>query len=183
MMVSRVAVVFVVSRRYCGSRIFFLLKRAFACTGPQAEHPPGCFRAAIAIFVATSHCRYVSSSPGAADIILGCMIDPILSHTREFYVLAFLHVGTAVNLGEKHETKRPRQHTTENAGETVYLLTPFVDGGELFDWVRNNGASTEDVVKPLFRQIVDGLRVREGAQRAIEPPNETNIYKRRFACF
>lgn len=42
----------------------------------------------------------------------------------------------------------------------MYLVTPFVDGGELFDWVKDNGASTEDVVKPLFRQLVDGLQVR-----------------------
>eukprot|EP00903_Cladosiphon_okamuranus_P018341 g16873.t1 len=43
-------------------------------------------------------------------------------------------------------------------GETVYLLTPFVDGGEMFDWIADDGASTEEVVKPLFRQIIDGLR-------------------------
>jgi len=41
----------------------------------------------------------------------------------------------------------------------VYLLTPFVDGGELFDWVYKNGAPTEDVVKPLFRQLVQAVRV------------------------
>lgn len=49
----------------------------------------------------------------------------------------------------------------------MYLLTPFVDGGELFDLMKV-GASTEEVVKPLFRQIVDGLRVRTTRQE----PNE-----------
>lgn len=47
----------------------------------------------------------------------------------------------------------------------MYLLTPFVDGGELFEWVKDNGASEEEVVKPLFRQIVDGLRVRQETPR------------------
>lgn len=61
-----------------------------------------------------------------------------------------------------HETAPPTTPTRsiKNAGDTVYLVTPFVDGGELFDWVKDNGASTEDVVKPLFRQLVDGLQVR-----------------------
>lgn len=41
----------------------------------------------------------------------------------------------------------------------MYLITPFVDD-ELFDWVVKRGASPARVVKPLFRQLVEGMRVR-----------------------
>ncbi|CAM9514750.1 unnamed protein product [Scytosiphon promiscuus] len=43
-------------------------------------------------------------------------------------------------------------------GLTLYVLTPFIDGGEMFDWVANTGASAEETVKPLFRQLLEGLR-------------------------
>ncbi|CAN0373473.1 unnamed protein product [Pylaiella littoralis] len=42
-------------------------------------------------------------------------------------------------------------------GATVYLITPFVDD-ELFYWVAKRGASPARVVKPLFRQLVEGMR-------------------------
>lgn len=80
---------------------------------------------------------------------------------------------------KKNTARNGPANTTGNAGDTVYLLTPFVDGGELFDWIRDNGASTEDAVKPLFRQIINGLRVRE-----IKPPlsetKETILFM--FSC-
>ncbi|CAM9474955.1 unnamed protein product [Scytosiphon promiscuus] len=48
-------------------------------------------------------------------------------------------------------------------GTNVYLATPFVGGeggGELFDWVAENQLSPapEAVIRPLFHQIVDGMR-------------------------
>lgn len=52
-----------------------------------------------------------------------------------------------------------------DAGKTIFLVTPFIDGGEMFDWVvRNAGSAAEEIVKPLFRQIVDGMRVRHAAK-------------------
>lgn len=45
-------------------------------------------------------------------------------------------------------------------GGTVYLLTPFIGGGELFTWIADDGGAEEEVVRPIFRQIVDGMRVR-----------------------
>lgn len=44
-------------------------------------------------------------------------------------------------------------------GKTVYLITPFVDGGELFDWIAESGSAPENVVRRMFRQIVDGMKV------------------------
>lgn len=41
----------------------------------------------------------------------------------------------------------------------MYVLTPFIDGGEMFDWVAETGASPEDRIRPLFRQLVEGMRV------------------------
>lgn len=45
------------------------------------------------------------------------------------------------------------------AGQTIYLITPFVDGGELFDWIADHGSAPENVVRTMFRQIVDGMKV------------------------
>lgn len=57
----------------------------------------------------------------------------------------------------------------------MYLLTPFVDGGELFDWVHEHGATTEDVVKPLFRQVVQAVRVGNNNSNSNKGMNPSRI--------
>lgn len=56
------------------------------------------------------------------------------------------------------------------SGTTVYLTTPFVGGeggGELFDWIADNHElpASEAVIRPLLHQVVDGMRVRQVAER------------------
>lgn len=48
------------------------------------------------------------------------------------------------------------------SGSTVYVLTPFITGGDLFGQVSEHGKMPKSVVKPLFRQVVEGMRVSEG---------------------
>ena len=45
----------------------------------------------------------------------------------------------------------------------MYLLTPFVDGGDVFEWIANskdpyNEART-NLIRRLFRQLMQGLKV------------------------
>ncbi|CAM9916422.1 unnamed protein product [Ascophyllum nodosum] len=46
--------------------------------------------------------------------------------------------------------------------DTVYLLTPFIDGGEMFAWViqENNrfGRRRMETVRKLFRQLAEGMK-------------------------
>ncbi|CAM9300834.1 unnamed protein product [Ascophyllum nodosum] len=54
-----------------------------------------------------------------------------------------------------------RQEAILEDGRVVYLVTPFVDGGELFDWVSEGGAynkGTTETVRQLFRQLVRGMQ-------------------------
>lgn len=46
------------------------------------------------------------------------------------------------------------------ADETsIFLVTPFIDGGEMFDWVQGAANPAREVdVRPLFRQIVEGMQ-------------------------
>lgn len=45
----------------------------------------------------------------------------------------------------------------------VYLVTPFIDGGEVFDWICEEGGVNDqakmDTVRRLFRQLVEGMKV------------------------
>lgn len=45
----------------------------------------------------------------------------------------------------------------------MYMLTPFVGGGDMFDWVKkmpcSPGEGRAAVVKPLFRQFMEGIVV------------------------
>ena len=51
----------------------------------------------------------------------------------------------------------------EKLDDTVYLLTPFIDGGEMFAWViqENNrfGRRRMETVRKLFRQLAEGMKV------------------------
>eukprot|EP00611_Tribonema_gayanum_P021074 TRINITY_DN3979_c0_g1_i1.p1 TRINITY_DN3979_c0_g1~~TRINITY_DN3979_c0_g1_i1.p1 ORF type:complete len:345 (-),score=131.16 TRINITY_DN3979_c0_g1_i1:918-1952(-) len=40
---------------------------------------------------------------------------------------------------------------------TIYLVLPFCNGGDLFDYVNEGGGLTEEQARPLFRQLADGL--------------------------
>eukprot|EP00611_Tribonema_gayanum_P024975 TRINITY_DN5598_c0_g1_i1.p1 TRINITY_DN5598_c0_g1~~TRINITY_DN5598_c0_g1_i1.p1 ORF type:complete len:347 (+),score=105.85 TRINITY_DN5598_c0_g1_i1:514-1554(+) len=39
----------------------------------------------------------------------------------------------------------------------LYLITPYCDGGDLFDYVCMNGGLSEDEARPLFRQLAEAL--------------------------
>lgn len=42
----------------------------------------------------------------------------------------------------------------------IFLVTPFIDGGEMFDWVSKAPTPAREAdVRPLFRQIVEGMQV------------------------
>eukprot|EP00904_Undaria_pinnatifida_P005715 jgi/Undpi1/2273/HiC_scaffold_13.g05659.m1 len=41
----------------------------------------------------------------------------------------------------------------------IFLVTPFVDGGEMFDWVQKSPRPAREAdVRPLFRQIVEAMQ-------------------------
>lgn len=42
--------------------------------------------------------------------------------------------------------------------ERMYIVTPFYSGGELFERVTDKGRFLEDEARPLFRQVLKGLR-------------------------
>lgn len=59
---------------------------------------------------------------------------------------------------ERAHASIPRFPALEPGG-MLYLVTPFIDGGDLFDAVSREEGFSEDVAKRLFRQIVEGMLV------------------------
>lgn len=50
----------------------------------------------------------------------------------------------------------------------MYLLTPFIGGGDMFDWVLQQRRLPEEVAKPLFRQLLEGTGVSQQRLRRWE---------------
>lgn len=41
-------------------------------------------------------------------------------------------------------------------------MTPLVQGGDVFTWITDGGGVCERVVQPLFRQLMDAVKVSVG---------------------
>lgn len=83
---------------------------------------------------------------------------PVFGFATMFRTLAYDgHRRVAVSMRGSY-TIISRACCAPNSGTTVYLVTPFIGGGDLFDWVRQERRLPEGDVKPLFRQIVEAMQ-------------------------
>ncbi|KAJ5092583.1 hypothetical protein NUU61_007453 [Penicillium alfredii] len=84
--------------------------------------------------------RNVSNFAGANPRPMPCGIE------REVVIMKLIEHPNVISLYD----------VWENRGE-LYLVLEYVEGGELFDYVSNNGPLPEEEAVRLFRQIIAGL--------------------------